>query len=350
MILSKNFTQIATITLCLVVITTLLNSPSRASSIASKAKNVLVTAPKYNSSHFTVDAINKIVSARSNDEIVSIKFLISNTGSKILTLEVAGTSCGCTSAKLLSLQLKPGENEDFEVSVQTIGFADKNESVRLFTNDPENPQITLSVNVKMPKIAVPDPTNIELHAWQGQSYRQTMFLLMTKGVSIQKISLKLPFLHVKLLQSQLDSDPISQLYEISVSNDAPVGLFKDKIIFKLSSSSEQKLVVPVTGIIQSNIEITPNQLFLNEVLPGVVLNKTITARSHDKRSFQIQKVVCDNLQISTKIDSQKYASTHTIFITIHGDKIKNRFIDDTLTIVLSTGESLKLPIIGMVAN
>lgn len=81
---------------------------------------------------------------KPNIEKVEHEFTIKNTGDGVLNITRVSTSCGCTVAQPEKKELQPGEST---VVKATLNLAGRNgpitKTVTIFSNDPENPQLTL---------------------------------------------------------------------------------------------------------------------------------------------------------------------------------------------------------------
>jgi len=88
------------------------------------------------------------------------KFSFENAGGSLLTIEKIRTSCGCTAALASKESLKPGEKGNVEVTFNTRGYSGEvAKYVYVYTNDPGNPRVILSVSAH---IEVPPGPKIKL--------------------------------------------------------------------------------------------------------------------------------------------------------------------------------------------
>ena len=79
-------------------------------------------------------------------EKVSHDFVLSNSGGDLLTISNVTASCGCTAAAPEKNELAPGESTNLTVTFNSSGRRGKqNKTVRIFSNDPQNPEMALSI-------------------------------------------------------------------------------------------------------------------------------------------------------------------------------------------------------------
>jgi hypothetical protein len=79
-------------------------------------------------------------------EMVSHTFVVTNGGGDLLTITNVRASCGCTAAKPDKNELIPGESTNIKVSFNSAGRQGRqNKTVKIFSNDPENPEVSLTI-------------------------------------------------------------------------------------------------------------------------------------------------------------------------------------------------------------
>lgn len=89
-------------------------------------------------------------------QVVEQTFEVKNLGSEVLEIKRVATSCGCTTAKVSSSQINPGQQTQLLVVYDTgqmSGAHGKGQQERIIyvkSNDPENPQaeVIIKANVE----------------------------------------------------------------------------------------------------------------------------------------------------------------------------------------------------------
>jgi uncharacterized cupredoxin-like copper-binding protein len=80
-------------------------------------------------------------------ETVSHTFVLTNSGGDLLKITNVQASCGCTAASPEKSELAPGESTDLTVKFNSTGRMGKQlKTVKIYTNDPESPEMTLTIN------------------------------------------------------------------------------------------------------------------------------------------------------------------------------------------------------------
>jgi hypothetical protein len=77
---------------------------------------------------------------------VTHTFVLSNGGGDLLKISNVKASCGCTAAAPEKNELAPGESTNLNVTFNSAGRRGKqSKTVRIYSNDPENPEMLLSI-------------------------------------------------------------------------------------------------------------------------------------------------------------------------------------------------------------
>ncbi len=79
-------------------------------------------------------------------EPVKHVFKFTNKGQAALEILKVEPACGCTAAVLSSKHIAPGDSGEIEVSIKTEGMSALSKTIAVTTNDPRQPQVTLTVN------------------------------------------------------------------------------------------------------------------------------------------------------------------------------------------------------------
>lgn len=78
--------------------------------------------------------------------VVTYRFEFTNEGKQVLNILKVKTSCGCTTTKLSNKEYKKGKGGYIEAVFKTKGRkGSQNKRITVVTNDPKNPQITLTL-------------------------------------------------------------------------------------------------------------------------------------------------------------------------------------------------------------
>ena len=99
--------------------------------------------------------------AIQTESLIAHTFTLSNGGDELLIITDVIPSCGCTTATLETYELEPGQSVELPITIDTTGFSGfVLRVIDIFSNDPENPIFTLTINIDAPE-AVLTPAKME---------------------------------------------------------------------------------------------------------------------------------------------------------------------------------------------
>jgi rhodanese-related sulfurtransferase len=95
--------------------------------------------------------------AIQTESSIAHTFTLSNAGDELLIISDVVPSCGCTTVTLETYELEPGQSVELPITIDTEGFHGLVlRVVDVFSNDPENPIFTLTINIDATLITEPE--------------------------------------------------------------------------------------------------------------------------------------------------------------------------------------------------
>ncbi|MCX7880642.1 MAG: DUF1573 domain-containing protein [Ignavibacteria bacterium] len=96
---------------------------------------------------------------KPNQDPLRAKVKIKNVGNEVLKILEVKPGCGCTTAPLDKTELQPGEEATLDVTLRIAGFSNEvTKSVRIASNDPDNPNKYLFLKTKIYHPILVQPT------------------------------------------------------------------------------------------------------------------------------------------------------------------------------------------------
>jgi len=193
------------------------------------------------------------------------EFVIRNDGDAVLEITEVKPSCGCTVAEYPS-SIPPGGSGVIKAAVDTRnlkgGIA---KSVRVYTSDPENPQINLVIKANVKSAVEVDPGYARFIAVYGEPQKnsvQTIWSDELQRLRITKVESPYPFVGVSYRQvpeGEGDSGISGNQWQIEVKLDqeAPVGPMADFIVVTTNHPKLQTLRIPISGFVRPVLSVTP---------------------------------------------------------------------------------------------
>lgn len=79
-------------------------------------------------------------------------FLLTNTGKRPLFIRKTKTTCGCTAVTLGKQEVPAGQSTTLRITFDSEGkFGRQHKTITVITNDPKNPETTLTINGSIKK-------------------------------------------------------------------------------------------------------------------------------------------------------------------------------------------------------
>jgi hypothetical protein len=171
-------------------------------------------------------------------EVIKHIFNFSNKGSA--TLEILGVepSCGCQAASPSAKQIKPGQNGQIEVNVDTAGLAGSiDKSVNIITNDPNRPTVSLSIRADVqPEISVSSPSIYFENVPEGTEVTKEVIITVAAERPIKILSAESADKRVVAkLEPVSDSEGKQVKLLATQKGDGKVGYRVEQIIVKTTS-------------------------------------------------------------------------------------------------------------------
>lgn len=116
--------------------------------------------------------------ATAEDDSVSANFSFRNTGDYPVTIQEVHSDCGCTVAKTERSVYLPGE-EGKVLSTFTFGqrMGRQMKNIRIRMDDPQNPTVTLTMSVDIPRLMKFTPSVL---VWEAGQFGKTQWINAVK--------------------------------------------------------------------------------------------------------------------------------------------------------------------------
>ncbi len=207
------------------------------------------------------DSITKDAGKVMDGEIINLVFKFANKGDARLDILGVQPSCGCTSALPNPNRLAPGQSGQIEIKITTEGLAAQSrtpaetvsltKTVTISTNDPNQPQIVLTINGTVgPEIALSDPSIYFGSNPRGQEITKELLVEVAPERQVNLLSVASTDEHVTVKLEQVPGSNGKKYKVIAVQKaDTGEGIHFGNIVIKTSSKLRPELKVTVRGIV-----------------------------------------------------------------------------------------------------
>jgi hypothetical protein len=277
---------------------------------------------------------------------------VTNPYKEDLQLTNIGTSCGCFQASTPKKVLKTHESTVISVSMNTIKFSgDRNANLDVTMTfngkDYKSVRIPLKGFIRTDFEINPPAVNLAT-VEQGRGTTRSVILRSNRpGMKVTGVQATNPMVKPEVRQR----GAVGSEFEIAVSLDpsTPLGDIRDVLSIRTNDPSTPELQVEVSGKVEPDLVITPQQLTLGNMRPGVPVTKSIIIRG--QRPF-----VIDKLERDTELDvwKSKYSrdakNLHTINLTMTPPDQPGEYTETFTISIPGRPEPIRVKAIGTIIS
>lgn len=278
---------------------------------------------------------------------------VTNPFKEDLTISNIGTSCGCFQATTQKKVLKTYETTVISVSMNTVKFSgDRNANLDVTMSfngrDYKSVRIPLKGFIRTDFEINPPAVNFATVEQGRGTTRSVVLRSMRPGLQITGVRATNPL--VKPEVKQRSGNGTSE-FEIAVSLDpsTPLGDIRDLLTIKTNDPSMPELQVEVGGKVEPDLVVTPQQISLGNMRPGVPVSKSIVIRG--QRPFVIEKLERDTeLDVWKSKYSKDAKNLHTISLTMTPPETPGEYIEEFTITVPGRPDPIKVKAIGTIIS
>ncbi len=198
-------------------------------------------------------------------ETAEVDFQIRNDGDAALIIHEARPACGCTVADF-DATIAPGKIGKVHAELDSTNLHGPNrKTITVYTNDPENPSLTLTIqsDVRPFLSVVPGYARFNFVRLETEG-NVTQTLWAEDGNDFEIVGAKSPFpyLHVayrEAAETERNADGKGRQWKVDIKldADAPVGALTDYVTITTNHPKQKFVKLPVSGFVRPVIAVTP---------------------------------------------------------------------------------------------
>jgi len=229
-------------------------------------------------------------------------FLIKNEGDADLQITNVQPGCGCTVADFDKV-IKPGATGKVHAVLDTSTFNGPiSKGISVFTNDPDHPQVELTVHAKIEPYISVKPGYARYITVQGEPQEGTIVqtIWSPDGASFDVTGVDSPFpylavaFHEAKPEERLPEAKGKQWkVEMKLANNAKVGPLADYVTVHTNHPKQKVVQIPVSGFVRPVIAVTPPTADF-----GNIELKEPLKRSLDIRNFATEPIKVTGIDTS----------------------------------------------------
>ena len=278
----------------------------------------------------------------ANDKIAHAEMKIYNRGTAPLRISKVNTSCGCTKGNMRNDVIPPGGTGILEIQVDPARipgyFASK--TLTLFTNDPSNGTMTISVLTHVEPEAEFDPETFELGDMpQGVGAKGVIHVrqLQEADMELKSVSPRQesPYLIAKLEELPEKEWKVAgkreYLIHAELTADAPAGRYNETLYLRTNLKRQPTISLRFKAVVHGIYSFNPTRVSLRHVKSGQTYEAVLTLVSEKP----LEVVGVRNLNKSLQVTHRPGAKPNTyLFDVLVPEFPDSRLQRDTWTIEL----------------
>lgn len=273
------------------------------------------------------------VGAVNKGERASYEFTIQNEGDQTLQITQVKPSCGCTVAEY-DKTVPPGGTGKITAVVDTSNFKGAiAKSVKVFTNDPINPQINLVIKAIIKTHVEIEPGYARFVAVHGEPNAKSVQRVWSKErPDLQILGAKSPYPHVKVSYAEATVDEreggvsgSQWRVTVELDTDAPVGPMADYIDVTTDHPERQTIRIPVSGFVRPVLSVTPRVADFGRREVSEPQTASLEIRNMSKSAVELADVSTDIEGIQAEIEPLEEGRLYKILLTLEPGIKKGRF-------------------------
>jgi hypothetical protein len=259
------------------------------------------------------------------------EFEIRNDGDG--TLEITGVrpSCGCTVAEF-DETIAPGETGRVKATVDTRNFKGGiAKSVRVFTSDPQNPQIDLVIKANVRSQVEVDPGYARFIAVYGEPQKTSLQTVWSENHDDLKIlEAESPYPFVKVSYRRAEGDEAEDSgrkwqIEVALDKDAPVGPLADFIVVTTSHPKLKTLRIPVSGFVRPVLSVTPRIADFGRRELSEPQTASLEIRNLSSSAVDLGEVTTNLAGLEAEIEPLEEGRLYKVLLTLQPGMAKGDF-------------------------
>lgn len=267
--------------------------------------------------------------ARGADTVY--KFEVTNPYKQDMTLTGVRSSCGCTSPSLETADGKAPENGTITLKSHEKAYVvarfntrthigQKGATLTVGLGGTYSGEVQLHVSGNIRSDIVFDPGAVEFGEVNEGEPKEQRVRVNYAGRSdweIRDVTNDNDHFEVELLEAERTGGRVSYDLIVRLKSNLPAGYVKDQltVVTNDNRAENQRIPLIVSGNVRPEFSVTPAQLVLGEMKPGMHVTKKIVVRG--KEPFKIVDVNCDDKGdcFDFKKDSEEARKIHFVEVT-----------------------------------
>ena len=277
------------------------------------------------------------VVARGSDTVY--KFEVKNIYKEQIVLESVRSSCGCTSPSIENGTIKTRETAYVVARFNTRTFTGPHSAtLTVKISKPYPAQVQLRVHGNIRGDIVFEPGSIDFASVaQGTRHEKSINIAYAgrSGWRVEDVRSASDYFEAELVELNRSRNRVSYDLLLRLKESAPAGYIKQQLVLVTNDASNPRIPVDITGKIEPQLTISPENLVLGDVTQGEKITKRFIVKG--KKPFRVTGVTCGDSCFEFKTDD-KPAERHLVTVTFTADLDPGR-LRKPITVTTDLGET-----------
>ncbi len=278
-------------------------------------------------------------------------FTISNEGTADLEIHEVRAACGCTVASFDG-RIAAGKTGKVTAVIDTTNLYGANsKSLTVFTNDPTNPTIVLTIksDVKPYLAASPGYARFNTVRYEKEG-TITQNLWAEDGNDFKVIKVEAPYSFMRAaFREAKDDENIDRgkgrqwLVDLTLDSDAPVGALTKHLVITTDHPRQKTVKIPVSGFVRPVLAVTPPQVNFRSVDEDETKRTHLLIKNFATEAIQVTSATSDLDNLVVTIDTLEEGRKYRLRLEMKASSKKGPF-SGKLTIGTDSSKAPKLEV------
>lgn len=280
-----------------------------------------------------VEPIKDVGTVAKGEKVVH-DFVVRNEGDAPLEITNVKAACGCTVAEF-TRSIPAGQTGKVHVELDTTTFNGPiAKGVSVFTNDPDNPQIELTVRANVEPFISVKPGYARYITVQGEekegTIHQTLWAPDGTPFEVVKVESPWPYLQVSFAEAKEDerkADAPGKQWRVRMhlSNQAEVGALADYVTVHTNHPKQKLVQIPVSGFVRPAIHVTPPVADFGRIELNEPLRKALNVRAFSTEPVKILGVEDDLAAVDSSVETLQEGREYQVRLVLKPEIGKGPF-------------------------
>jgi hypothetical protein len=216
-------------------------------------------------------------------------FTFRNAGGLDLTIDNVRPSCECTATVVPARVITAGADGTIEVEFDPATDAGRQaRTIAVYSNDPAQPVTTLTLRGNVEADVYADPSRLYVgHLSRGQSATNEIRIAVAEHAAVRASSVEAAGKTIEATLLTAAPGTSSQRVRVATKPDAPLGRFDVSLVIHTDSRQQPTLTVPVTGVVDGDIVVSPAELTFGAITAGQPASLTLGLHNQGKSPVHV---------------------------------------------------------------